>query len=71
MQQRNGVPYYHGYIIVSKTSSAESLADLRGKTFAFSDPLSYSGYIALAYILEKMHQTPDSFFHSYSFYLQP
>jgi phosphonate transport system substrate-binding protein len=67
MQQRNGVPYYRGYIIVPRASAAESLADLRGKTFAFSDPLSYSGYIALAYTLEKMHQTPDSFFHSYTF----
>lgn len=67
MQQRNGVPYYHGYIIVHKTSQAKSLADLQGKTFAFSDPLSYSGYIALAYILEGMHHTPDSFFQSYSF----
>ncbi|KYZ76824.1 hypothetical protein AXX12_05820 [Anaerosporomusa subterranea] len=67
MQQRNGLPYYRGYIIVPRVSAAESLADLRGKTFAFSDPLSYSGYIALAYTLEKMHQTPDSFFHSYTF----
>jgi phosphonate transport system substrate-binding protein len=67
MQQRNGSPYYRGYIIVPRASAAESLADLRGKTFAFSDPLSYSGYIALAYSLETMHQTPDSFFRSYTF----
>ena len=67
MQQRHGVPYYHGYIIVPRNSVAENLADLRGKTFALSDPLSYSGYIALAHMLEKMHQTPDSFFQSYLF----
>lgn len=67
MQQRNGVPYYRGYIIVPRASTAKTLADLRGKTFAFSDPLSYSGYIALAYTLEKLQQTPDSFFRSYTF----
>ena len=67
MQQRNGKPYYQGYIIVNKASSFENLTDLRGRTFAFSDPLSYSGYISLAYTLEKMHHTPDSFFQSYSF----
>lgn len=67
MQQRNGVPYYRGYIIVPRTSPATQLSDLRGRTFAFSDPLSYSGYIALAHALEKNHQTPDSFFQSYLF----
>lgn len=67
MQQRHGVPYYRGYIIVPRNSTAKSLADLRGKTFAFSDPISYSGYIALAHMLEKMDQTPDLFFQSYLF----
>lgn len=67
MQQRNGIPYYRGYIIVPRASSAKSLLDLRGKTFAFSDPLSYSGYISLAHTLEQMKYTPDSFFQSYLF----
>lgn len=67
MQQRNGVPYYRGYIIVPRTSPATRLEDLRGRTFAFSDPLSYSGYIALAHMLEQKQQTPDSFFQSYLF----
>lgn len=67
MQQRNGIPYYHGYIIVHKSSQAKSLADLQGKTFAFSDPLSFSGYISLTHMLEALQHTPESFFNSYYF----
>ena len=67
MQERNNVFYYTGYIIVPRHSKAKSLDDLRGKPFAFSDPLSYSGYLCLAHELQKKGFTPENFFSSYMF----
>ena len=65
MQQRQGSLYYEAYLVVPKDSRAKTLADLRGKTFAFCDPLSYSGHIALVDLLRKQGQTPESFFGHY------
>ncbi len=50
------------YIIVPADSAVRSLADLRGKSFAFTDPLSYSGRIVPTYMLWKMGETPEGFF---------
>ncbi len=63
----NGRAEYHSYLIVPADSPARSLADLRGKTFAFSDPKSNSGFIAPSYDLAKMRETPESFFSSFLF----
>ena len=38
-----GKPLYQSYIIVPISSSASSFMDLKGKTFAYTDPLSNSG----------------------------
>ncbi len=53
---------YYSYLIVPADSPAQSLADLRGKTFAFSDPLSNSGRLAPVYQLQQMGETPETFF---------
>lgn len=53
---------YHSYIIVPKNSNYTSLPDLRGKKFAFSDPLSNSGKLYPTYLLALMNETPESFF---------
>lgn len=58
---------YHSYLIVPKDSMAETIEDLRGKTFAFSDPLSNSGRLSPTYLLQKMGETPESFFKKYVF----
>lgn len=63
---RSEVTYY-SYIIVPNESVAQSLEDLRGKTFAFSDPLSNSGRLSPTYALHQMGETPDSFFKRYVF----
>ncbi len=63
----NGQAVYHSYLIVPAASSASSYEDLRGKTFAFSDPHSNSGMIAPSHVLAQMGETPDSFFKSYLF----
>jgi phosphonate transport system substrate-binding protein len=53
---------YNSYIIVQNESNYSNLTDLRGKKFAFSDPLSNSGQLYPAYRLYLMNETPDSFF---------
>jgi phosphonate transport system substrate-binding protein len=60
-----GKARYHSYIIVSKDSSIENFKELRGKSFAFADPLSNTGKLFPTYMLAKIGETPDSFFHKH------
>jgi phosphonate transport system substrate-binding protein len=53
---------YNSYIIVRNESNYTNITDLRGKKFAFSDPLSNSGQLYPAYRLYLINETPDSFF---------
>ncbi len=53
---------YYAYIIVAKDSPIDSFEALRGKTFAFADPLSNTGKIVPEYMLAKMNETPETFF---------
>lgn len=57
-----GKTTYHSYIIVPNNSNYTNLPDLRGKKFAFSDPLSNSGKLYPAYRLSLINETPESFF---------
>ena len=63
--QINGKTTYHSYIIVHKSSNMQSFEDLKGKVFAFTDPLSNSGKLAPTYMLEQMGETPDTYFKKY------
>ncbi len=63
----SGETRYYSYFIVHKDSSISKMADLRGKVFAFSDPMSNSGMLIPTYVLAKMGETPDSFFREYIF----
>lgn len=59
---------YIGFIIVRKDSKYHKLEDLRGKTFAFVDQSSGSGYkMPLAILARDYHTTPDKFFRKYFF----
>ncbi|KKL84344.1 hypothetical protein LCGC14_1965680 [marine sediment metagenome] len=62
-----GKTEYQSYLIVHRDSPIQKLEDLRGKVFAFSDPLSNSGKLIPTYALAKMGQTPDTFFRKYTF----
>lgn len=62
--QVRGETIYYSYIIVARDTTAQSLADLRGRTFAFSDPLSNSGHLAPQWLLAQMGETPETFFAS-------
>lgn len=58
-----GEPLYRSYLIVPSTDSAtESIVDLRGGVFAFSDPDSNSGYLYRRFQLERRNLVPDAFF---------
>jgi phosphonate transport system substrate-binding protein len=61
----NGKTVYHSYIIVPKSSNAGSLADLRGKKFAFTDPQSNTGALVPTYMLARRGETPKSFFDEF------
>ncbi|OIO85257.1 MAG: hypothetical protein AUK01_06625 [Anaerolineae bacterium CG2_30_57_67] len=65
--QVRGETTYFSYIIVPRDSEAQSLADLRGARFAFSDPLSNSGYLTPLWALREMGVTPETFFASTTF----
>lgn len=60
-------PSYHSYIITPRDSLVQNFEQLRGKRFAFTDPLSNSGYYYPMYLLAMKNETPDSFFSSYIF----
>jgi phosphonate transport system substrate-binding protein len=65
--QAYGVTVYYSYIIVAEDSAINNLEGLRGKRFAFTDPLSNSGKLVPTFMLAKMNETPDTFFQSYIF----
>ena len=62
-----GEPFYQAYLIVNKNSPYETLEDLKGKTFAFTDPDSNTGYFAATYWLSLIGENPDSFFSKFDF----
>jgi phosphonate transport system substrate-binding protein len=63
----HGETVYYSYIIAPKESGARGLEDLRGKRFAFTDPLSNSGKLAPTYMLAQMNETAENFFSEYIF----
>jgi len=63
--QAYGKTVYFSYIIVAKTSAINRFTELRGKTFAFTDPLSNSGKLVPTYMLACMKTTPERFFSKY------
>jgi phosphonate transport system substrate-binding protein len=65
--QAYGETVYYSYIIVPSDSPAEAFEDLRGKTFAFTDPKSNTGKLVPTYLLSRMGETPDSFFKEHRF----
>jgi phosphonate transport system substrate-binding protein len=65
--QVRGELVYYSYIIVASDSPAQSLADLRGRAFAFTDPLSNSGHLAPQWMLYQIGETPETFFDRTTF----
>ena len=60
--QVRGKTEYYSYLIVSQKSQYWRLEDLRGESFAFTDPLSNSGRLAIVHALARRRETPERFF---------
>lgn len=60
--QVKGKTTYNSLLIVPASSNAQDMADLRGKAFAFTDPISLSGRVYPAYFLQQLGFTPEEFF---------
>lgn len=58
----NGKITYRSFFIVPAASEAREFTDLRGKVFAFTDPLSNTGYRYPLSLLQGMGQQPETFF---------
>jgi len=58
----DGSASYRGIIVVRKDGGLTSIADLRGKRFAFVDPKSASGYVYPRAMLVEKGINPDNFF---------
>jgi len=57
-----GKPYYQAYVIVNDESNINSIDELQGKSFAFTDPLSNTGYDYIINILKDRRTNPEKFF---------
>ena len=60
--QINGHTSYKAYIIVNKNSNIESFSHLKGKSFAFTDPLSNTGRLYPLQKLSEQNIGVDHFF---------
>jgi len=58
----DGKPEYYAIIVTNPKTGIERIEDLRGRTFAFGDKGSTSGYLIPVYQFQKMGIDPDSFF---------
>ncbi len=61
------VPYYKGVFFVLKDSPYKNLLDLKGKSFAYVNPVSTSGYLYPMATLRSLGINPDNFFTSITF----
>jgi phosphonate transport system substrate-binding protein len=54
-------PVYFSDVIVPAKSHAAALGDLRGRSWAYNEPDSHSGYLITLWALVEMAQTPSFF----------
>lgn len=65
MVEYDNSTFYDMEIIVHRDSNIYSLEDLQGKSFAFTDPLSYSGHMAVLQLLMDKNTRPEKYFSRY------
>ena len=58
----DGSATYRGIVVARKDAGLKSIADLKGKRFAFVDPKSASGYVYPRAMLVEKGIDPDTFF---------
>jgi phosphonate transport system substrate-binding protein len=60
--QVQGRYFYQSYLIVNINQPYQTLDDLRGRVFAFTDPESNTGRLAPTYWLKQIGEEPERFF---------
>jgi phosphonate transport system substrate-binding protein len=60
--QVNGETVYRSYLVVPFSSPAHDMADLKGKVFAFTDPISLTGRAYPTALVQQLGATPEIFF---------
>lgn len=63
----SGTCGYHSIIVVPSSSPVQRIEDLRGKSIAFADPNSTSGYLAPSFFLTEQGFEPKKFFSKTGF----
>jgi phosphonate transport system substrate-binding protein len=64
----DGSTGYHGVLITKKDSGLKTFDDLKGKTFAFNDPNSTSGYLVpMTHFLRDLNIVPEEYFSRVTF----
>ena len=58
----NGEDMYRSYLIVNKNSDHYELEDLQGARFAYMDPYSYSGRLAMLDLIDQKGFNRETFF---------
>lgn len=53
---------YYSWVITPIDSQIETIEDLRGRTFAFTDPLSLTGWMYPNFMLTQMGENSEAFF---------
>ncbi|NJO38665.1 MAG: phosphonate ABC transporter substrate-binding protein [Rhizobiales bacterium] len=66
-KQVDGSTGYYSVLYVKSGSPYQSVDDLEGKTLAFADPNSTSGYLVPSYELKKQGYDPEKFFSQANF----
>jgi phosphonate transport system substrate-binding protein len=60
---RDGTAGYHGYIITKKGSGLKTMADIKGKKWAFTDPNSTSGtLVPTVFFYKELKIDPEKYF---------
>ncbi|WP_284079355.1 PhnD/SsuA/transferrin family substrate-binding protein [Herbaspirillum aquaticum] len=63
-----GTPTYHSYIIAGTSiPDARTFTDLKGSVFAYSDPLSNSGYLYAQSLLASLNVKDSTYFRKHFF----
>ena len=60
--QVDGETVYRSYLIVPMESRVRSMADLKGKVFAFTDPISLTGRAYPTSLVTQLGASPETFF---------
>jgi len=59
---QSGIPGYYGYIITKRGSGLKTLADIKGKKWAFTDPNSTSGTLVPTVMFANKGINPQKYF---------